>query len=70
MSASSRNAGRRMVRIFRLGEEPRDDLSDSTTAEERLAMLEELSTRVWDLTGKPFPSYSRSEIPVRIVRKR
>jgi len=40
-------ASRPHVRIFRLGEEPRDDLSDSTTAEERLAMLEESSERAW-----------------------
>jgi hypothetical protein len=58
------------VRIFRLGEEPRDDLSDSTTVEERLAILDDLSARAWALSGQPFPSYSRSEIPVRIVRAR
>jgi hypothetical protein len=60
----------RTVRIYRLGEEPRDDLSDSTTAEERLEILRVLSERVWTLSGKPFPSYARSEIPVRIVRAR
>jgi hypothetical protein len=67
---AGKGIGQRTVRVFRLGEEPRDDLSDSTTAEERLAILQDLSERAWALSGKPFPSYSRSEIPVRIVRAR
>jgi hypothetical protein len=54
------------VRIFRLGDEPPDDLS-STTAEERIAMVAELSARMWELTGRPLPSYTRATMPVRIV---
>jgi len=56
------------VRIYRLGEEPGDDLSATTTTAERLAMVAELSTRMWRLTGLPFPSYPRSEIPVHVIR--
>lgn len=59
---------RRAVRIFRLGDEPSDDLSDTTTAEERLAMLWELSGRAWALTGRPFASYRREEMPGRVIR--
>ncbi len=54
------------VRMFRLGEEPGDDLSAETTADERLAMVAELSARMWALTGKPVPVYSRAEMPVRV----
>jgi len=50
------------VRIFRLGEEPGDDLSAVTTAEERLAMVGELSRRMWELTGRPVPSYPRAAL--------
>jgi hypothetical protein len=66
----SNNAHRRHVRRFRLGEEPRDDLTGVTTAEERLRLLRELSERAWTLSGRPLPSYSRSQIPVRVARLR
>ncbi|HEX9092725.1 MAG TPA: hypothetical protein VF902_01960 [Coriobacteriia bacterium] len=56
------------IRRFRLGEEPGDDLSRTTTVEERLQMVEELSAEAWALTGKPLPSYPRHETP--IVRRR
>lgn len=55
-------------RAFRLGESDPEDLSTSTTAEARLEMVRDLSERMWCLTGKPFPSYSRSEIPVQVIR--
>jgi hypothetical protein len=54
------------VRRYRLGEEPRDDLSLTTTVEERLEMVETLSVEAWTLTGRPFPSYARHEIPVTL----
>jgi len=54
------------VRRCRLGEEPREDLTSTTTAEERLEMVEALSVEAWTLTGKPFPSYARHEIPVAL----
>jgi hypothetical protein len=56
------------IRVFPLGEEPRDDLAQSTTAPERIAMLRELTERAWLLTGRPFPRYPRAEIPVRVMR--
>ncbi len=66
--AGERGTGRGPVRVFRLGEEPHDDLSDVTTAEERLAILRDLTERAWALSGRPFPSYPRSQMPVRVTR--
>jgi hypothetical protein len=57
-----------VVRRFELGEEPDDDISDTTTAAERLAMMWPLALRAWSLTGQPLPEYTRSEIPSRIIR--
>jgi len=57
------------VRVYRLGEEPSDDLSAESTAEEMLAMVVELSRRLWELTGRPVPVYSRSDMPGRVVRQ-
>ena len=59
---------RASVKFFRLGDEPADDLTASTTPEERLELLRELSDRAWRLTGRGFPSYSRREAPVQVTR--
>lgn len=56
------------VRIYRLGEEPSEDLSAVTTPAERIAMVWELSARMWELTGRPWPSYTRGTMPGRIIR--
>lgn len=54
------------MRRYRLGEEPAEDLTRTTTAEERLEMVETLSVEAWALTGKPIPVYARHEIPVTL----
>src|SRR5581483_7518425 len=60
----SRPATRAIARVYRLGSEPGDDLSACTTPEERVAMVAILSRRMWELTGRPVPTYSRREMPV------
>lgn len=54
------------VRVYRLGEEPRDDLSGSTSAEQRLAMVWELTLDAWALAGLPISTYARHETPVSV----
>jgi hypothetical protein len=56
------------LRVFRLGEEPGDDLSLTTTLGQRLEMVWLLRDRMWELTGLPVPSYSRADMPIRIIR--
>lgn len=56
------------ARIRALEEPPRDDLSDVTSAEERIAMVAVLSRRMWELTGRPWPGYTRSSMPVELRR--
>jgi len=56
------------VRKYRLGEEPSDDLSGSTTPEARLEMMWPLALEAWSLTGRPLPDYARRDTPVRCVR--
>lgn len=58
------------ARVLPLEEAEPADLSATTTAEERLAMVWELSRRMWELTGRPLPDYSRSEMPITIIRGR
>ena len=57
------------MRKFKLGEEPSDDLSDTTTPSERLAMMWPLAVEAWALAGRPLPTYDRSTIPIRIYRR-
>jgi hypothetical protein len=45
-----------------------EDLSDTTTAEERLAMMERLALDAWASTGQPFPTYLRAAMPGRVLR--
>ena len=56
------------IRVFRLGEEPGDDLSDCTTPEERIAMMWPLAVDAWTSAGRRLPGYSRDRKPGRIVR--
>lgn len=56
------------VAVYRLGEEPGEDLSATTTAEERLAMVWPLTLEAWRLAGRELPSYERAEMPVRVIR--
>ena len=34
---------------------------------QRLAVLADLSQRMWELTGVPYPTYSRATMPVRVT---
>ena len=54
--------------VYALGDEPPDDVCASTTPEERLAILAELTERAWSLTGKLFPEYGRQDIPANVIR--
>jgi len=57
------------VRKYRLGFEPSDNLSDSTTPVERLEMMWPLALEAWSLTGAPLPDYPRSQAPIRWFRR-
>lgn len=66
MSAEPNRSSLR-ARIFPLGQEPAEDLSASTTAEQRLEMMWALSQEAWAFAGRAMPDYSRSETPIVIV---
>lgn len=56
------------IRRYRLGAEPRDDLTGSTTAEERLRMMWPMACEGWTLAGRSIPSYRRGQVPSRLYR--
>jgi len=55
------------VRRFRLGEEEAADLTASTTAAERLAMMWRLALDAWASSGLPIPTYRREETLVHRI---
>ena len=75
MTAMERHRERRAdraawpVRVYRLGEEPGDDLSRETTPAQRLAMMWPLAVEAWTLAGRTLPTYGRHEIPISIRRR-
>lgn len=56
------------IRVYRLGEEPPDDLLATTTAAERVEMVWQITLDAWELAGRKIPDYPRSEAPVRVIR--
>jgi hypothetical protein len=58
-----------IAQAYHLADAPGDDLSATTTAAERLEMVAILSARMWELTGKSAPLYSRETVPVQVVRR-
>jgi hypothetical protein len=56
------------VRVYRQGSEPPDDLSATSTPEERLAMMWPLALEAFSLAGRSMPAYRRAEAPVALRR--
>ena len=58
------------ARILWIEDRQQEDLTESTTVQERFAMVATLSRRMWEISGCPWPSYNRTSIPVEIIRPR
>jgi hypothetical protein len=54
------------VRIVPLGSAEAADGRVAGTPEQRLELLRELSERMWALTGRPLPRYTRATMPVKL----
>lgn len=57
------------IRRFRLGDEPLVDDRDTSTIDERLALVWTLTREQWALAGLPYPDYERAQMPGTVVRK-
>jgi hypothetical protein len=60
--------GNMPVRVRHLHDPESDDLSDHLSTEARVALVWQLSRRMWELTGRALPSYTRDAIPVHLTR--
>jgi hypothetical protein len=45
-----------------------DDISDATTAAERIAMMWPLAQEAWRVADRPMPTYDRAHAPSRVFR--
>lgn len=67
--AEARRAARaRWPTAVRRLEDCDDDISEVTTASERIAMMWLLAQETWRLAGKALPSYDRAHTPCRAFR--
>jgi hypothetical protein len=53
---------------YKLGHEPGEDLSQVTTAQQRLEMMWPLAKEAWLLSGRPIPGYRREDAPGQVLR--
>ena len=58
--------GKMTYRVVPLRSAEARDAHLGRTVAERLEMVRELSRLAWAASGRPFPSYSRAEMPVRL----
>jgi hypothetical protein len=58
---------RMTARVVPLRSDEASDARVGGLAVERLALLRELSDRMWALTGRPVPTYTRATIPVKVT---
>jgi len=58
-----------VVRKYALGADVADDPGRTLSVQERIALVWTLSARMWELTGRPLPNYSRAEMPTAVVRR-
>jgi len=52
--------------VVRRLDEHDEDLSEVTTAAERIAMMWPLAQEAWRLAGRPIPSYDRAHTPSHV----
>lgn len=62
-----RDRSQMTARVVALESQEAGDGRVGGTADERLALVSELSRRMWALTGTPTPVYSRATMPVRLT---
>lgn len=55
------------ARLVPLGSDEAGDGRVAGTPTERLAILADLSRRMWELTRRPLPAYTRKTMPVKVT---
>jgi len=56
------------IRRVALRDETLTDARDTSTVDERLALVWVLTLRQWEFAGRPLPTYARAAMPGRLIR--
>jgi hypothetical protein len=56
------------IRTVALGDESLTDDRDTSSVDERIALVATLTLEQWRFSGRELPTYSRAEMPGRVVR--
>ncbi len=56
-------------RVVPLRDDEAGDARVGSSAEEPIALVDELSRRAWTLTRHPIPDYNRDTMPVRLTHR-
>ena len=58
------------IRKLKLGEEELVDPRDTSTVDERIALVWRLTRELWSFQGKSIPDYDRCDAPGVVIRPR
>ena len=56
------------IRKVTLADEALTDARDTSTVDERLALVRALTLRQWAFAGREVPTYTRAEMPGKVLR--
>lgn len=62
-----RDRNQMTARVVPLQSDEAGDARVGGTVAERLSLLAELSSRMWELTKRPRPTYTRASMPVKVI---
>ena len=57
------------IRKIGLRDEELTDARDTSTVDERIALVWKLTRRQWAFSGRPIPTYTRAEMPGTVLRR-
>jgi hypothetical protein len=57
------------IRKVGLRDEELTDARDTSTVDERIALVWTLTRRQWAFSGRPIPTYTRAEMPGSVLRR-
>lgn len=63
-------ARRQRMTILRTTHDSNEDACPPIRGEAAVSLATRLSRMAWALSGRPFPTYTRAEIPVRFVERK
>ena len=58
------------IRAVALGSEELVDSRDTSSVDDRIALVWRLTRELWAFSGRPIPTYERAQMPGELIRPR